>query len=242
MPAAVWTAESSRNVSRFRVVGQLPSCQGVTSTESRPFSLLVPAPQLGHQNSRVNRKQSDSRAVVNIKPPRAKDMLRPNVPIASRRTEEERPGLRNSRRSSCLYIVVRRKTLKRLSLRLGSGDWPALVLFESLPHPSPPLLHVSCSFFESNQEPDIQIVRAATRTCSRNHACADSSFKRGCHVMKYGNGLISLGGSTKRTPSIRRTRFVSFRGTVRTRSVFATANIAAAKNGTLRTTRRFAPN
>src|ERR1700756_741332 len=96
--------------------------------------------------------------------------------------------------------------------------------------------------FSRNQKPDIQIVRAATCTCSRNHACAGSSFKRGCHVMKYGNGLISLGGSTKRTPSIRRTSFVSFRGTVRTRSVFATANIAAAKNGTLRTTRRFAPN
>jgi hypothetical protein len=44
------------------------------------------------------------------------------------------------------------------------------------------------------------LYRAAARTCSRNHACAGSSFKRGCHVMKYGNGLISLGGSTKRTP------------------------------------------
>src|SRR6202008_2194542 len=78
-----------------------------------------------------------------------------------------------------------------------------------------------------NQRPDIQIVRAATLTCSRNHACAGSSFKRGCQVMKYGSGLISLGGSTKRTPSIGRTILVSFRGTVSTRSVFATANIAA---------------
>jgi hypothetical protein len=59
--------------------------------------------------------------------------------------------------------------------------------------------------------------------------------------MKYGNGVISFGGSTKRTPSSGRTIFVSFRGTVSTRSVFATANIAAEKNGTLRTTQRFAP-
>ena len=34
----------------------------------------------------------------------------------------------------------------------------------------------------------------------------------------------------------------SIRGTVSARSVFATANIAAEKNGTLRTTRRFAPS
>jgi hypothetical protein len=58
-------------------------------------------------NSQVNRKQSDSRAVVNIKPPRARDMLRSNVPIARRRTEEERTGLRNSPRRSCLMEVAK---------------------------------------------------------------------------------------------------------------------------------------
>ena len=50
----------------------------------------------------MNRKQRDFRAVVNIKPPLAKDMLRSNVPSARRRTEEERPGLRNSRSRGCL--------------------------------------------------------------------------------------------------------------------------------------------
>src|SRR5215469_16518782 len=85
------------------------------------------------------------------------------------------------------------------------------------------------------------IVRAATLNCSRNHACAGSASNRGCHVMKYGNGLISLGGSTKRTPLRGRTIVVSIRGKVSTRSVFATENIAAEKNGTVRTIRRFAP-
>jgi hypothetical protein len=66
-----------------------------------------PSAPIAAPNSQVNRKQSDSRAVVNIKPFRAKDMLRSNVPIARRRTEEERPGLRNSRRRSCLMGVAR---------------------------------------------------------------------------------------------------------------------------------------
>src|SRR5207244_11276167 len=36
-------------------------------------------------------------------------------------------------------------------------------------------------------------LRAATRTCSRSHACAGSFVRRGCQLMKYGNGLSSRG-------------------------------------------------
>src|SRR5207244_4967059 len=45
-------------------------------------------------------------------------------------------------------------------------------------------------------------LRAATRTCSRSHACAGSFVRRGCQLMKYGNGLSSRGGSI-----VRKTRY-----------------------------------
>jgi hypothetical protein len=37
----------------------------------------------------------------------------------------------------------------------------------------------------------VQSVRAAIRSCSRNHACAGSAVSRGCHTMKYEKPLIS---------------------------------------------------
>src|SRR5262245_8141580 len=55
-------------------------------------------------------------------------------------------------------------------------------------------------FLQGRATAAAQIVRAAALTCSRNQLCARSSLRRGCQVMKYGKGLISLGGSTKRTP------------------------------------------
>jgi len=64
-----------------------------------------------------------------------------------------------------------------------------------------------------------QIVRAAIRSCSRNHACASSVVSRGCQAMKYGKALISRGGSTTRRPAIPAAIFANLRGKVRTKSV-----------------------
>src|SRR5207302_7270673 len=50
-------------------------------------------------------------------------------------------------------------------------------------------------------------LRATMRTCSRSHACAASFVRRGCQLMKQGNGLSSRGGSIVRKLVI---RFVIF--------------------------------
>jgi len=75
-----------------------------------------------------------------------------------------------------------------------------------------------------------QIVRAAIRSCSRNHTCAGSVVSRGCQAMKYGKALISRGGSTTRIRAIGAVICANLRGTVRIKSVWAMAKIAGTKN------------
>ena len=65
---------------------------------------------------------------------------------------------------------------------------------------------------------------------------------RGCHVMKYGNDLVSRGASTTTTPATAAAIFPSLRGTVRTKSVSAMTKIAGTKNGRVQATYRFAPS
>jgi hypothetical protein len=61
----------------------------------------------------------------------------------------------------------------------------------------------------------VQIVRAAVRSCARNHACGGSLVNRRCRAMKYGKTtMISRGGSTIRTPAIAALIFANLRGTV----------------------------
>ena len=59
--------------------------------------------------------------------------------------------------------------------------------------------------------------------------------------MKYGKDLISGGASTTCTPAMAAVIFANLRGTVRIKSVCATAKIAGTKNGSVSATRRFAP-
>src|ERR1700733_7069780 len=70
-----------------------------------------------------------------------------------------------------------------------------------------------------------QTVRTAERSCSWNHLWAGSLVSRGCHAMKYGKDLISRGASTTRTRARPAVILANLRGTVRTKSVCATAKI-----------------
>src|SRR5206468_4085261 len=79
-------------------------------------------------------------------------------------------------------------------------------------------------------------------TCSRSHACAGSFVRRGCQLMKYGNGLSSRGGSIIRKLVIRFVIFTRVRGTVSTKSVRAIARTAGMKKGILNATWRFRPS
>ena len=88
----------------------------------------------------------------------------------------------------------------------------------------------------------VQSVRAAIRSCSRNHACAGSAVSRGCHTMKYEKPLISRGGSTTRTPGIEAELFANLRGSVSVRSVRAMAWIVGTKYGIRSAARRFRPS
>src|ERR1700739_4816173 len=64
----------------------------------------------------------------------------------------------------------------RLSLQLGSGDWPALALFESLPRPLPPPIKQPLLRELRRPGRSSSVLRLALGTCERSMSLARGGF------------------------------------------------------------------